>query len=246
MTAFVLVHSPAVGPATWAPVAERLRSAGQHVVVPTLLGVGEGEPPFWPRVVAAVAAALDGTEPAEPVTLVVHSNAGVFVPVLVRDLGRPVACCLFADATIPGQRDVTPMAEEEFLPFLRGLAGPDGRLPRWTDWWGEQAAASLLPDQQVRELITGEEPRLPLRYFSEQVPATGGWHDRPCGYLVFSQGYEEAAADAGRRGWPVRRVPGEHLHQVVDPGGVATALLELAAATAGSVGSPGSCAAPGS
>jgi hypothetical protein len=234
MAAFVLVHSPSVGPATWTRVAERLRSLGQQVVVPTLLGVGEGEPPFWPRVVAAVAAALDGTEPAAPVTLVAHSNAGVFVPVLVRDLGRPVACCLFADATIPGRRAVTPMAEEEFLPFLRGLADPDGRLPRWTDWWGEEATASLLPDQQVRELITGEQPRLPLRYYYEQVPAIGGWDDRPCGYLVFSQGYEEAAADARRRGWPVRRVPGEHLHQVVDPGGVATALLELAAATAGS------------
>ena len=86
---FVLVHSPSVGPATWSAVAGRLADAGQAAVVPSLLTVGEGGPPFWPRVTAAVGDELAGTDPAGPLVLVAHSNAGVFVPVIRCSLARP-------------------------------------------------------------------------------------------------------------------------------------------------------------
>ena len=36
------------------------------------------------------------------------------------------------------------------------------------------------------------------------------------------------AAEARRRGWAMRSLPGEHLHQVVDPDATARTLLELA------------------
>ena len=35
------------------------------------------------------------------------------------------------------------------------------------------------------------------------------------------------ADEARARGWPVVHIPGEHLHQIVDPPAVATALLDL-------------------
>jgi len=229
MPLVVLVHSPSVGPATWAPVAQRLRGSGCAVAVPSLLAVGDGGPPFWPRVVAAVSAGLSGTEPGQPLVLVAHSNAGVFVPVIARDLGRPVACSIFADASVPGHDGRTPVADEGFLPFLRGLVGPDGRLPRWTDWWDEADVAPMFPEPQAREVITAEQPRLPLAYYLEQVPAPSGWDDHRCAYLLFSPSYRDQAAQARQRGWPVRSVPGEHLHQIVDPDGVTRALLELAA-----------------
>ncbi len=237
MALLVLVHSPSVGPATWQPVAGRLREAGHEAVVPSLLGVGDGEPPFWPRVVEAVRAGLAagaGRGPGlgggdEPVVLVAHSNAGVFVPVVVRGLGRPVGRLIFADATIPGSGAATPMADEEFLPFLRDLAGPDGRLPRWTDWWRDVDLGPMFPDARTREVITAELPRLPLAYYLEQVPAPAGWDERVCGYLRFSEGYEDQATRARERGWPVLEVPGEHLHQVVDPAAVASAILALVA-----------------
>jgi hypothetical protein len=229
MPLFVLVHSPSVGPASWQPVADRLRAQGHQVAVPSLLAVGQGEPPFWPRVVAAVAGGLAGAGPGRPVVLVAHSNAGVFVPVIARGLAQPVACSVFADATVPAAAGQTPTAGEEFLPFLRGLAGPDGLLPRWTDWWDEQEVAPLFPDPRAREVIIAEQPRLPLSYYTEQVPAPAGWDDHPCGYLLFSDAYQGEAGRARQRGWPVRAVPGEHLHQVTDPGGVAAALLGLAA-----------------
>jgi hypothetical protein len=42
--AYLLVHSPLVGPRTWAGVADRLGTAA----VPSLLDIGAGGPPCWP------------------------------------------------------------------------------------------------------------------------------------------------------------------------------------------------------
>ena len=229
---FVLVHSPSVGPATWSAVAGRLADAGQAAVVPSLLTVGEGGPPFWPRVTAAVGDEMAGTDPAGPLVLVAHSNAGVFVPVIRCSLARPVACSIFVDASLPAEPGPTPMVGEEFLPFLRGLAGPDGWLPRWTDWWDEPDVAALFPDPATREAIASEQPRLPLAYYEEQVPVPGGWQDHRCAYLQFGPPYDTQAREARQRGWEVATLPGEHLHQVVDPDGVAGALLGLAEASA--------------
>jgi hypothetical protein len=231
MPLFVLIHSPSVGPSTWMPVADRLREACHDVAVPSLLAVAEGGPPFWPRVVAAVADGLPGNDADQALVLVAHSNAGVFMPVIASGLIRPVAGSIFADATVPESRGSTPVVGEEFLPFLRGLADSDGRLPRWTDWWDEQDVAPMFGAPQARQdrpVITAEQPRLPLAYYHEQVPAPVGWDDHPCGYLLFSPPYEGQANRARERGWPVRSVPGEHLHQIVDPDRVARALLDLA------------------
>jgi hypothetical protein len=230
MATFVLVHSPSVGPATWQPVAAQLTELGHLAVVPSLLAVGDGGPPYWERVVSAVADCLAsaGIPADEPVVLVAHSNAGVFVPVLTEGMHQPVSACIFADATVPVTEGRMPMAEEEYLPFLRGLTGPDGRLPRWSDWWSEEEVAGMFPSVEVRQTITAEEPRLPLEYYLDSVPVPAGWDDLPCGYLMFSDGYEEQAEIAHHRGWPVRTIPGDHLHQVVDPAGVSQALAAMA------------------
>ncbi|HEY7432553.1 MAG TPA: alpha/beta hydrolase [Streptosporangiaceae bacterium] len=270
MPRFVLIHSPLVGPRTWLPVAEHLRDLGHEVTAPSLLAVGDADPPFWPRVVAAVTDAISadaaraqepagtgqlaggpvragadnaaradhaacadhaaGTQlgQAQPLVLVAHSNAGNFIPVIRRALAQPVRCSVFADARVPARRGAAPTAEEEFLAFLRGMTGPDGRLPRWIDWWPEEDLTPLFPDPRTRELVAAELPRLPLAYYTEQVPVPAGWDDAPCVYLHFSAAYDGEAQQAADRGWLVRKLPGEHLHQLVDPSGVATALLEFA------------------
>ncbi|NUS06562.1 MAG: alpha/beta hydrolase, partial [Nonomuraea sp.] len=126
-TTFVLVHSPAVGPSTWAPVAESLERRGHAAVVPDLTRVTAGGPPYWPRVVAAVREAA----PPGPLVLVAHSNAGFFLPVIKEGLGDRVVACVFADSRVPPAAGLITTAEAGFLPFLRDLAGPDGMLPRW-------------------------------------------------------------------------------------------------------------------
>jgi hypothetical protein len=225
---FVLVHSPSVGPATWAPVAAELTRRGYDAVVPSLLHVGEGDPPVWPRVAAGVADALAGVPADRPVVLAAHSNAGLFVPVIRAAVHQPVAASVFVDAGLPAREGATPVAEAEFLDFLRGLAGPDGRLPRWTDWWGDEDLSPLFPDEQTRRVVTEEQPRLPLSYYEQAVPVPDGWADHPCAYLMFGPAYEDAAAEARARGWPVRHLPGEHLHQIVDPVAVTDELVALA------------------
>jgi hypothetical protein len=229
MTSFVLVHSPSVGPATWAGVAGRLRESGHGVALPSLLGVADGEPPYWPGVVAAVNAGLAGIAPGEPVVLVAHSNAGVFMPVIQAGLDVPTGCSIFADATVPAGHGETPVAPPEFLEFLRDLAGPDGRLPQWTHWWDEQDVAPMFEGaERLRAAVTAEQPRLPIGYYTERVPVPGGWDDHRCGYLVFSDPYAAEAQEARRRGWTVRALPGGHLHQIVDPAAVAAAISDLA------------------
>ncbi|MFJ7149119.1 alpha/beta hydrolase [Streptomyces sp. NPDC100445] len=223
----VLVHSPCVGPSTWHPVARRLTAAGHRVLVPSLLGVAEGPPPFWPRVVDAVRGELRRVAAGTPVTLVAHSNAGLFVPVIRAGLDHPVTGSVFVDAALPARSGPTPVASPEFLEFLRPPAAR-GRLPRWTDWWDEADVAPMFSDPVLRREITEEQPTLPLSYYEQRVPVPAGWDDHPCSYLLFGSPYDDVADEAGARGWRVAHLPGAHLHQTVDPEGTARHVIALA------------------
>lgn len=222
---FLLVHSPSVGPSTWAPVARALRARGHVAVVPPLTGVTAGPPPYWPRVADEVAAGA----PRGPLAVVAHSNAGLFVPLVAQALAGQVAACLFVDAALPPRRGATRAAEPEHLPFLRSLADEAGVLPRWTDWWPEEDVAALLPDPAVRRVVVAEQPRLPLAYYLEDIPVPARWDHIRSGYLWFADAYAGFAKEAEERGWPVARIPGEHLHQLVEPEAVADWLIATAA-----------------
>ena len=223
---FVLVHSPSVGPSTWAPVAGALERRGHAAVVPDLTRITEGGPPYWPRIVAAVREAAPGDGPLVPVA---HSNAGWFMPVIREGLGDRVVACVFADAALPPERGLVKPGEENVLPFLRELAGEDGVLPRWTDWWSEEDVAPMFPAgrPKVRERVVAEQPRLPLAFYTDVVPVPAGWDGVRCSFLWFGPPYDTLAEQARRRGWPVRHLPGRHLHQIVDPEAVAGALVTL-------------------
>jgi hypothetical protein len=58
------------------------------------------------------------------------------------------------------------------------------------------------------------------------------WRSCRAGYLTFSEPYRQQAGEAARLGWPVREVPGGHLHMVVSPAEVAAAITQLAAEAA--------------
>jgi Alpha/beta hydrolase family len=222
---FVLMHSPSVGPATWTPVAERLRSAGATVAVPSLLDVADAPAPFWPRVVELVRSAIDDLPADRPVVLAAHSNAGLFVPLIVEAAGPPVAGCVFVDAALPARSEATPVAPPELLEMLQGKVADDGRLPPWTAWWDDSDVAPMFPDPETRRLVEAEQQRLPLAYYQQMIPVPPGWDRRPCSYLLFGPPYDEVAEDARRRGWKVTHIPGEHLHEIVDPDAVAEYLL---------------------
>jgi hypothetical protein len=70
----------------------------------------------------------------------------------------------------------------------------------------------------------------PLSFFLEPIPVPAGWPDAPCGYLRLSPAYDGPANRARAAGWPVREIDGNHFQMLIDPAGVTTALLDLAAA----------------
>jgi hypothetical protein len=222
----VLLHSPLVGPSTWRPVADEFRSRGRRVVVPSLADALDDGPPYYAACAERVAAALRGGQ-AERAVLVVHSGAGALVPAVVPVAPVVIDTVAFVDATLPYpgrawfDTVLSGMARE-----LRGLAD-DGRLPPWHEWFPPELLGRLLPDEEVRAAFAADVPRLPLAYFAEKAPADDRWERAAAGYLQLSATYDDAATEAGRRGWPVVRYEGHHLSPVVEPIAVADALTEL-------------------
>jgi pimeloyl-ACP methyl ester carboxylesterase len=223
----VLVHSPLVGPSTWRPAAEQLRARGRHAVVPSLAHTVASPPPRYDALAGAVSSALDDC-PSETIALVVHSGAGALVPSIVDTAPRLVDAVVFVDATLPypGRAWVDTVPAER-RDELRRLAGPDGLLPPWQEWFPAEVIRDLMPDPQVRAALCAEIPRVPSSYLEEVAPALDAWRERPCGYLQLSAGYDGAAAEARRRGWPVVRHDGHHLSAVTDPAAVASAVLAV-------------------
>src|SRR5918999_6262326 len=97
--AFVLVHSPLVGPTSWRPVAHELERRRRLAVVPSLLGVADAPAPQWRHVPEAVRAATSHLQ--VPVVLVGHSGAGLLLPVIADALTLDVATLVFVDSFLP-------------------------------------------------------------------------------------------------------------------------------------------------
>jgi hypothetical protein len=213
-----LLPSALLGPAVWRLVARNLASLGWHV-----LEVEQpSAPPLTPG--AALSTYLDALPVDQPLLVVPHSNAGLFVPALTA--ARQIEAMVFVDAGVPPSSGAYELAPREFYQFLERLADPDGLLPPWTTWWGEQAA-ELFPDAALQAGVEAEQGRLPLSYFTGSLTASAGWDQRPAAYLAFGDTYDKDRAEAGRRAWVVRTMPGRHLHMLVDPDGVAAELDRL-------------------
>jgi hypothetical protein len=159
--------------------------------------------------------------------LVGHSRAG---PILAAAgaLITQVRGYVFVDARLPfpGQTWME-TAPPELVARLREMADPDGWLPPWPRWWGEEALAELLPDPVIRERFTAGCPRLPLAMFTERHPPAPRWPEAPCAYLRLSEAYEDEAARAAGLGWPVTRLASHHLALLTDPAEVAEAISQL-------------------
>ena len=220
MTHLALLPSPLLGPAVWSRVAVLLRERGLRV---TEVGLPERVTSV-DDVLAGFAAALPGSE---PVVLVPHSNAGLYVAALASQ--RPVTAVVFADALVPAAAPATPTTSPGMRAMLRELVDEEGLLPPWTRWWPEADTDALFPDEETRRSVERAQPRLPYSYFEDAVPSPPGWADLPAAYLAYGDTYREERAEARRRGWPVTTLAGEHLHALVDPTGVTEALWGLLA-----------------
>lgn len=218
MTRIALLPSPLLGPVVWSRVASLLRERGRLVteigLPERLTSVGDVLEEF---------AAQVPTD--EPVVVVPHSNAGLYVAALAAR--RPVAAVVFVDALVPGPDPATPTTSPGLRAMLADLADEDGLLAPWTRWWPGPDTDVLFPDTETRRSVERAERRLPYSYFEEMVPTPPGWEDLPAAYLAFGDTYADERAEAVRRGWPVATLPGLHLHPLADPAAVGAALEAL-------------------
>lgn len=209
---FVLVHSPALGPATWRWVAEALAAEGHEVEVPDLRAALDAGP-------GAFADAAGGDA---GVVVVGHSGAGALLPLV------PAGRRLFVDAGVPvdGERGAVGGG---FLARLRELAAGRDRLPPWPAWWGPGVLESLVPDEERRGAVAAEAGEVPVAFYEAEVAWPTGWTAEPAGYLLTSDAYREDADRATALGWPVTERTSGHLGIVTAPEAIAAALLALAA-----------------
>ncbi len=209
---FLLVHSPLVGPSTWAPVAAAAGSRGAVVHVPDLTAVTGSAPPFWEVLVQwAVDAVVD---PDGRVVVVGHSGAGVFLPAIGQRLGARLRALVFVDAQVPPRSGVHRTPPE--LERLLDEKTVDGVLLRWWDWWSADALEEAVPDSAVRTTLQADMPQLPRAFYEETVPVPDGWSGWPCGFVKLSDGYQAAYLEAEGRGWPREAVDGHHLSLVTE------------------------------
>jgi hypothetical protein len=220
---FVLIHSPLVGVSTWSWAADELRAGGDEVVVPTisLESLLDG----WSAVVSEVASQVSDTT---GVVFVAHSGAGPLLPSIVEQAGAIDPVLIFVDAGIPLVAGETSLMPAELLKELTSLSR-DGELPPWSEWFGPDAMAALIPDATKRRIVTSELPRLPIRYFIGSVPAVRPWPAAMNGYVLLSEAYVDDAKEARRRGWNVVELMGQHLDIVAKPRAVVEAIHQCRA-----------------
>lgn len=234
----LLVHSPLVGPSSWAPLAARAIEHGHAVAVPDLTQVGEAEPPQWEAFAAT--AVLAGTSLEPPIAVFGHSGAGVFLPEVGRRLGDRMGAMIFVDAVVPRQQGFhhTASATRKLLDEQT----TDGALSRWLEWWPAEVVAALLPNPADRATLLADMPVLPRAFYDEAVPVPDEWSDGPCGYLKLSNAYDFDFDEAGNRGWFRSSIDATHLSIYTEPEPVlaaASALVDQIALQPGSGTSAG-------
>jgi pimeloyl-ACP methyl ester carboxylesterase len=225
MVTFALIHSPLVGPYTWALVADAMGRRGIRAVVPNLHEQVQAGTPFWAQHASAVARALAPEAESEPVVLVGHSGAGMLLPASRERLGRAVAGYIFVDAGLPedGKSRLDLFWDREAAAGFRQVAS-GGFLPPWTS----DDLKEVIPDAAVRVRFVSELRPTPIAVYEEPLPVFQGWPDAPGGYLQFSKVYDSAAEQARRMGWAYRKLDAGHFHMLVEPEVVTNALIELA------------------
>ncbi len=227
MPTFILIHSPLVGPLTWALVAEKLSQRGYPTLTPALPDARSITPPYWQAHAESVAQAAHAISINESIVLVSHSGAGALLPAIRLALQRPVAAYIFVDSLIPrhnaSRLDLFGIPEQ-VTAFRK--AAVDGRLPVWSA--GDLRDA--IPDSHIRERFAAELRPLPLAVYEEPVPVFADWPDAPCAYLLFNRAAYAAHWDrANALGWACAELPGSHFHLLNDPVTVTDAILNLIA-----------------
>jgi Alpha/beta hydrolase family len=225
-SAFVLIHSPLVGPLTWKLVADKMQQKDREVLVPTLIDSPDSEKPYWKQHAESVSQALSQISKEIPVTLVAHSGAGLLLPAIRAELANPVNVYVFIDAGIPRdgatRLDLMKSEDSNWAKQFQEYLENGGRFPNWS---GEDLR-EILPGETLRNQLVAELNPRALNFFTEPIPVFEGWPDAPCVYILFSEPYKGAALQARQSGWQTYELESGHFHMLVDPKAVTDLLIE--------------------
>lgn len=219
---FILLHSPLVGPTSWAAVCDELHLRGYRVAAPAITSDAK---PYW-RAYADDAVEAITDLGADAIVLVAHSAAGPLVAA-VADMAVPeVAAVIFVDAPLPrdGRSRLDEM--EATAPSFAARIRADLKAGECYPAWDDAFLSALVPDEDQREAFLGETAARPLAFFEEPIPAPAWPRDR-CAYLQLSETYSGAADEAERFGWPLERHPLGHFATMTHPDVIASGILAL-------------------
>jgi hypothetical protein len=227
LVALVLVHSPLVGPFTWALVAQELERRHMKAVVPSLLSAPDSTIPYWMQHAHTVANSFQALPPSEQVILVAHSGAGMLLPAIREASGRQIDGYIFVDAGLPQDGKSRLDLFDKYAGEQLRRSAVRGLLPTWTD----EDLVEVIPDPQVRARFVADLRPLPLAVYQEPLPVPAGWPDAPCAFVAFTNGegyvYQDVLNHAEQQGWPCVKIEGMHFHMLVDPVAVTDALLSV-------------------
>ena len=226
---FVLIHSPLVGPLTWAGVGAQLETSGHSVALPDLSPVLKSGRPYWEAIFARVRESVDDVRMKGSLTLVAHSAAGAYLSAIQEALDRDIAATIYVDARLPDPgKSLIDSGPPEMAGAIRSMAD-NGWLPPWNEWFGEAAMREVLPDDSLRYEFISQLLPIPLALFEETIPGVVGWSGKSAGYIYFGDVYETEVQLVQEMGWPTVRLEGQHLHMLVEPAAVTEAILNLLA-----------------
>ena len=223
MARLVLLHSPLLGPSSWQAAAAALRALGQEVETPAWPSLNSLHDGYYAPMAAHVAEQIGPGGP--PPILVAHSGAGALLPSVAQALPM-IRGAIFVDALLPhpGRSWFDTVPDNLRASLRSGVQA--GLLPSWHDWWPPGALERLVPDAAARRALVDELEPIPAAYFEAVAPP--GEAPQSSAYLKLSDAYEEEAHLANRLGWPLVRLPLQHLAPISHPSAVAQALTGLA------------------
>jgi hypothetical protein len=174
---------------------------------------------------------LEHINPCGESVLVGHSSASP----LVADLAGKLPCLglIIVDGEVPPSQGAASPVRPALRDFIKGLAGPDRMLPIWSRWFTADARRAslvgvdiLASDPVAFAAFESGLPRLSVDWFDDTIELAN-WDHVPAGFIQTSAIYDHSAAEAHRRGWPVARLQGTHLHPTLSPVETAGAIIAM-------------------
>lgn len=222
MSSLLLVHSPLLGPSIWGPVRSAASESGLPAVIADLRPALGRPGPMWPEMVRL--ARIAARPLPRPVDAVAHSGAGAVLPGVGAALGDDLGRLVFVDAVLPPEKGA-----HRYSSGIRSrvaeLAGDDGSLPPWPDWWPPEALSAMLPDPGQVDLLRSDAPAAPLAWFEEEIPVPIAWSEGDNSYIRLSGAYDDELNRARQMGWQVWNMESHHLGMITNPRQVLDAIL---------------------